>query len=314
MEYREFLAAEDKQFRAHLEEHQRVVGGLLDELKTQGERIIQEATQVVKASGQEAVVQAQASLDQVGQAAQKVVDLAERASETTQKAAQQSTELLGKLDLASKGMVTSEQNVEAALDALLPKVVGIREGLEKELGDVVRVTAATEAEIKKMVASIHTSMTKEIENEIRTRLHNAATQAAQGLYGITEWWSWFSRIGVHVILIVMALSGGVAGWWFGQHQMRLEARQEAIQDVGRNITVRATAYSVVTASDGGASIKAKGIREPLVVMEDGSYRPMKRTADGKWSWGKYTWNSDQVSPAMAWDDKTNTVLKTDTPE
>lgn len=316
MEYREFLAAEDKQFRAHLEEHQRVIGGVLEEVKAQGERIAVETAQTVKASGREAVAQVQTSLEQVAQAAHQVGELAQRASKATEEAAQRSEGLLGRMDQASQRMVSSEQAVEGALNALLPKVGAIREGLEKELGDSVRAAAAMEDEVKKMVGSIRSSLTKEMESEIRTKLLQAANDASQRLYDIAEWWSWFSRVGTHVILIVVALSTGIAGWWFGQHQMKKEARSEALQEVADSLTARTMVYQVVKTSDGQIRVEETkgGLMAPLVLQEGGSVAPMKQGRDGKWYWGAVNWEPKAVPVIRVWDGKTGRFLKDVSPE
>jgi len=296
------------------------------QLQAQGEAKLEQALkrveELIPAAGEVVADAMKASADQAAEAHQvalmRVVDEVSTASKgmlvDAAQTAKRSEDLLGRLDQASQRMVGSEQKVEAALDGLLPKVATIREGLDKELADTVRATAVTEEEIKKMVAAIRSSMTKEIEGEIRAKLHEAATLATSRIYSLGDWWERFTKVGIPLVLVLFVVVSGGLGWWFGQHQMKGEARQEALKEVAQSLSVRATAYSVVTASDGGAKVTPKGIREPLVVMADGSYRPMKRTADGKWSWGKFSWNPDQVSPAMVWDEKTNTVLKIDLPE
>jgi len=301
MEMRDYLAAEDKQFRAHLEEHKKVIGGLLEEVKAQGERISRETAQVVKASGREAVTQAQASLDQVAQAAQKVGELAERASETTSKAAQRSEDLLGRLDQASQRMVTSEQKVEASLDALLPKVVGIREGLEKELGDVVKATAATEDEIKKMVSAIRISMTKEIEGEIREKLRTAADSATNRIYSLGAWWENFHRIGVYAAMGFGMAATGLLGWWFGRHQIEVGTYDKALVEVQKNAEVRAYAYQFEKQLDGTYEPKAVALDAPLACTIPGKFMYMTRNDRGQWVYGQAVVEPGALASAVLWD-------------
>jgi len=313
MDMRDFLVEGDKQFRGQLEEFKQVLGGLQEALKAQGEKISQETAQTVQASGRKAVSEAQASLERVAQAAQMVGELAQKASEATEKAAKQSGEMLGRLEQASQRMVTSEQKVETALDELVPKVVGVRESLEKELGAVLRAAATAEAEIKRVVAGIGSTMTKEIEGEFKTKTREAANAVAQRLHGIAEWWSWFSRVGTHVILIVVALSTGISGWWFGQHQMKQEAQDEAVAEVGQRLGLSAIGYRVEPTKDGNLRVQERAIQVPLVLQDDGSYWPMVQK-DGKWWWKGRSWNPEQVPTAKAWDKKDNNLLRVDLPK
>lgn len=314
MEMRDYLAAEDKQFRAHLEEHRAVIGGVLGEVKAQGGRIAQETAQAVKASGKEAVAQAQASLDQVAQAAQKVEDLAQRTSETTAKAAQRSEEILGRLEQASQRMVTSEEKVEAALDALVPKVAGVREKLEKELGDVVNVTAATEAEIQRMVAAIRTSMTKEIEKEIREKLHEAANQTALRIYNLGSWWDNFTRFGIYVVMGICMVATGILGWYFGRHQVEEGIYAKTLAQVKANAEVRACAYQFHEDLNGVMQPKFVGIDAPLVWTAPGKFALMTKNEQGQWVYGKALVNPGVLLSAACWDasikDKDQNTIKT----
>jgi hypothetical protein len=301
MEYREFLAAEDKQFRAHLEEHQRVIGGLLEELKAQGERISQEAAQAVKASGKEAVSHAQASLGQVGQAAQKIGEMAQQASDATAKAAKQSEDLLGRLDQASQRMVTSEQKVETALDELVPKVVGVRKELEKELGDVVNAAAATEAEIKRVVTGIRTSLTKEAEEEIRTKLGKAADLAAHRIYSLGAWWENFHRIGIYAALAFGMAATGFLGWWYGRHQIEEGTYEKALVEVQKNAEVLAYAYQFEKQRDGTYEPKSVVLDAPLACTVPGKFMYMTRNERGQWVYGQAVVEPGRLASALLWD-------------
>lgn len=288
------------------------------------EQALKQVEELIPAAGEAVANAMKDSTDEAAKAHRdallRVVDEVATASRKTAgdaaKAAQRSEDLLGKVDAASHRMVTSEQKVEASLDALLPKVVRVREGLEKELGDVVNVTATTEEEIKKMVAAIRTSMTKEIEGEIRKKLHEAAGDAAHRIYNLGEWWGQFTRVGIPMAMLFFAVVSGGLGWWFGQHQMKGEAREEALKDVADNVTARPLVYQVLKTSDGKARVEETkgGLTVPLVVLEEGGIAPMKRGRDGKWYWGEFHWESTQVPIVRVWDGKTRQVLKDVNPE
>jgi len=301
MEYREFLAAEDKQFRAHLEEHQKVIGGVLEEVKAQGNEVAQNAAETVRIAGKEALVQAQASLGQVAQAAQKVGDLAQRASEATSKAAQQTGELLGKVDQASQRMVTSEQKVEAALDGLLPKVATIREGLEKELGDVVKATAATEEEIKRMVAAIRSSVMKEIENEVRTNLREATSDVVDRIYGLGAWWDHFTRFGIYVVMGICMVATGILGWYFGRHQVEEGIYARTLAEVKKNAEVRAYAYQFEKQEEGGWKPKIVTLDAPLACTVPGKFMSMTKNENGQWVYGQAVVDPQTLYTAILWD-------------
>lgn len=312
MEMRDYLAAEDKQFRAHLEEHRAVIGGVLEEVKAQGGRIAQETAATVKASGKEAVAQAQASLGQVAQAAQQVEALAQRTSETTAKAAQRSEEILGRLEQASQRMVTSEEKVEAALEALVPKVAGVREKLEKELGDVVNVTAATEAEIQRMVASIRTSMTKEIETEIREKLNEAANETALRIYSLGSWWDNFTRFGIYVVLGIGMVATGIAGWYFGKHQIEEGIYEQKAQELRGNVVVSSWGMKVQLDPEGHVlHTEPVSIHEILVPVGNGKWEAMVRRGEEWYFRGNLVPDAKGFSIADANDKsrKENSLIK-----
>lgn len=315
MEYREFLAAEDKQFRAHLEEHQRVIGGVLEEVKAQGERIAVETAQTVKASGREAVAQVQTSLEQVAQAAHQVGELAQRASKATEEAAQRSEGLLGRMDQASQRMVSSEQAVEGALNALLPKVGAIREGLEKELGDSVRAAAAMEDEVKKMVGSIRSSLTKEIESEIRTKLLQAANDASHRIYTLGDWWERFTKFGIPLLLLFFAAVSGLLGWWFGKHQLEEDTYQKAIERMRANAQVNVYAYKFFPGPAGELKHDLEFVTAPLVWLGNGKYAAMSRNAQGQWVYGEIVAPRESLLLAEAYDStrKNDNLIKAKQP-
>ena len=315
MEYREFLAAEDKQFRAHLEEHQRVIGGVLEEVKAQGGRIAQETAQAVKASGKEAVAQAQASLDQVGQAAQMTGELALKAGEMAVKTVERSAEVLGRVEQASERMVASEAQVEQALNDLLPKVAGVRESLEKELGDVVRATAATEAEVKRMVAAIQSRVTEEMEQEIRAKLSGVADQAANRIYSLGKWWEGFTKVGIPAVLVLFAVVSGGMGWWYGKHQLDEDIYQRALERMRANGRVQVWSYRFSPGPVGGLKHEFEPVNAPLVWLGDGKYAAMVQDDQGRWVYGSITVPRESLVLAEAYDGtmKENNLISSNKP-
>lgn len=279
MEYREFLAAEDKQFRAHLEEHQKVIGGVLEEVKAQGNEIAQEAAQAVKASGKEAVAQAQEALNLLGKAAKEVGDAANKTSEMAATAAQRSGEMLGQMDQASQRMLISEQKVEEALNGLLPKVVSAREKLEKELGDMVKATGATEEEVKRMVATIQTTMTRTIEEDLRKSLKAAANQATQRIYNLGNLWERFLKSLVILFPLTVLAAGGL-GWWFGQHYLQEGIYEKKAQELKENLDVSAWGMKVDLDPSGNVlKTDSIAIRQILVPVGGGTWEAMVRKGE-----------------------------------
>lgn len=295
-----------EQGQARLEQALKWVEGLIPEA---GEAV---ASAMVGSADQAAEAHLEALMrvvDEVSTASRETVTEAAKAIQELRNAIQAEVQ-------ASQRMVASEQKVETALDALLPKVAGIREGMEKELGDVVKATAGTEEEIKKMVASIRSSMTKEIEGEIRAKLSGAADQAANRIYGLGEWWDRFTRVGIPMVLVLFAVVSGGLGWWFGQHQMKVEAREEALKDVGENVTAKPLVYQYVKTSTGqNQMVEIKdGLTAPLVLLEGGGVAQMKQGKDGNWYWGGFHWEPKQVPVVRVWDGKTGHFLKDVTSE
>ena len=269
-------------------------------MKAQRDQIVQETAQAVKASGKEAVGQARESLDQVAQAAKLVQEMAQLAVETTGQAAQRSADLLGRMDEASLRMVTSEQAVEAALNALVPKVAGIRGSLEHELGEAVRATEATEADIKRMVATIRTSLLKEVEGEIRTKIGNAAKDAADRIYRIGSWWDNFTRIGIYIAMGAAMLATGILGWWFGRHQVEVDTYDKAVVAVQKNAAVYAYAYQFEK-QDGAYVPRRVALDAPLACTVPGKFMSMTKNANGQWVYGEAVADPGTLLSAATWD-------------
>lgn len=312
MEMREYLAAEDKQFRAHLEEHRAVIGGVLEEVKAQGDQIAQETAATVKASGKEAVAQAQASMGQVAQAAQATGDLAMKAAETAVAAVKRSEEALGRMDQASQRMVTSEAKVEAALDALVPKVAEARQKLEKDLTGMVTAAGGTEAEIQRMVAAIRTAMTNEIHTEIRKKLQDAASHATKRIYNVGDLWDRFLKSLVILFPLTVAAAGGL-GWLFGQHYLEEGIYEKKFQELKRNVRVSAWGMKVQLDPAGHVlSTEAAPIHQILVPVGDGkTWEAMVRRGDDWYYRGQLVPDAKGFSIADAYDKsrKENNLIK-----
>lgn len=202
---------------------------------------------------------------------------------------------------ASQRMVTSEQKVEAALDALLPKVASVRGNLEQELGEAVKATAETEADIKRMVTAIRSSMTKEIEGEIRTKLHEAADHAVERIHGLGAWWDHFTRIGIHVAMAFSMVATGLLGWWFGRHQIEVGTYEKAVVAVQKNAMVLAYAYQFNPDTEGKYEAKRIILEAPLAWTAPGKFTSMTKNERGQWVYGKVVAESATLLSAAVWD-------------
>lgn len=202
---------------------------------------------------------------------------------------------------ASQRMVATEKKVEAALDALLPKATAVREGLEKELGDVVKATAATEESIKGMVSNLRASITKEIETEVRGKLREAVDHAAGRVYGLAEWWERFTRVGIPLVLVLFVLVSGGLGWWFGKHQLEADTYQKALANVQKNAEVRAYAYQFTPDTDGAMQTKRIALDAPLAWTAAGKFVTMTKNEQGQWVYGNAVANPETLFSAVWWD-------------
>lgn len=215
---------------------------------------------------------------------------------------------------ASQRMVATEQKVEAALAALLPKATAVREGLEKELGDVVKATAATEESIKGMVANMRASITKEIETEVRGKLREAADHAAERVYGLQEWWERFTRIGIPAILALFVVVSGGLGWWFGKHQLEEGIYEKQYQALKANAQVIVYAHKFFPGPDKEVKHDLKTIDAPLVWLGNGNLALMTRNSEGQWVHGEVVVAPGKLALAEAYDssrdNKNNTIKET----
>lgn len=202
---------------------------------------------------------------------------------------------------ASQRMVATEKKVEAALDALLPKATAVREGLEKELGEAVRATTATHDSIKSMVANMRASLTKEIETEVRGKLREAADHAADRVYGLTEWWDRFTRIGIPAVLVLFVVVSGGLGWWFGKHQLEADTYEKALADVQKNAEIWAYAYQFTPDTDGTMQQKRIALDAPLAWVAPGKFATMTKNAQGQWVYGNAVANPKTLFSAVWWD-------------
>ena len=215
---------------------------------------------------------------------------------------------------ASQRMVATEKKVEAALDAMLPKATAVREGLEKELGDVVKATAATEESIKGMVSNLRASITKEIETEVRGKLREAVEHAAGRVYGLAEWWERFTRVGIPAVLVLFVLVSGGLGWWFGKHQLEEGIYDKQYQALKGNARVIVYAHKFFPGPDKEVKHDLKVIEAPLVWLGDGNLALMTRNKEGQWVHGEVAAAPGKLALAEAYDssrdNKDNTITET----
>ncbi len=266
----------------------------VSQTQDQGQARLEQALKRVEgltAAAGEAVAGAmQASAEEAAKAhlaaLMRVIDEVATASKgTVAEASNAIQELRGSIQAeaqASQRMVATEQKVEAALAALLPKATAVREGLEKELGDVVRATAATEESIKGMVSNMRANITKEIETEVRGKLREAVDHAAGRVYGLAEWWERFTRVGIPLVLVVFSLVSGGLGWWFGKHQLEERIYETKYQELKANTRVIVWAHKFFPGPENEVKHEVESIKAPLVWLGNGKLALMTLNRDGQW--------------------------------
>ena len=202
---------------------------------------------------------------------------------------------------ASQQAAAKERQLEAALDALLPKVAAVQEGLEKKLGGMVQATAATEGEVRGLVATMKANLTKEIETEVRAKLRDAADNAAHRVYGLAEWWERFTRVGIPAVLLVFVVVSGGLGWWFGKHQLEADTYQKALGNIQKNAEVWAYAYQFNSDPDGTIHPKRIPMEAPLAWTAPGKFVSMTKNAQGQWVYGNAVVEPGNLLSAVWWD-------------
>lgn len=161
--------------------------------------------------------------------------------------------------------------------------------------------------------------------QMHAAIQEAEAEAKKELVGlrgsirdlVPGYFAWV-REGFNAAVVLLCVNLALWGAYYGakiyvEKNRAEEIRAEVVKEVKESLTVRAWAYSVTPSLDGTARVEAQGLQAPLVVQDDGSFQPMKRTADGRWAWGRHFWKPEQVPMAQTWDTKTNTVLKSDLP-
>jgi Skp family chaperone for outer membrane proteins len=156
---------------------------------------------------------------------------------------------------------------------------------------------------------------KEAESEAKKELGSLRERIHDLIPGYLAWF----REGFNAVVVVLCLNLVLWGAYYAakiyvEKNRTEEIRAEVVKEVRESLVVRAVAYTVVPKAEGGVRVEPQGIQVPLVMQEDGSFQRMKRTADGRWAWGRYMWSPEQVYTAQAWDSKTGTVLKADLPQ
>lgn len=271
----------------------------------------------------EAVASAMAaSADQAARAhlaaLMRVVDEVVTASKGTvaeaSKAAQELRQSLQTEVQASQGMLKAV-NAEADKASALLQRMGDQgtkgeETLKAIHAELVSLGQSVGAHKVQMNAAI-----KQAEGEAQVELRDLKDRIGDMVPGYLVWFRGLFPAGVMLAAITgVGWSAYFAAKIYVEKNRTEEIRAEVVQEVKENIAVRAIAYSVTPNTEGGAKVEAQGIRVPLVVMDDGSFQPMKRTPDGRWAWGRHIWNPADVPPAQAWDMKTNATLKLDLPK
>jgi Skp family chaperone for outer membrane proteins len=263
-----------------------------------------------------------ASADQAAQAhlvaLMRVVDEVVTASKGTvaeaSKAVQDLRQSLQAEVQASQGMLKAV-NAEADKASTLLRKMG-EQGTQGE--ETLKAIHAELVALGQSVGAHKVQMNtaiKEAESEAKKELGSLRERIHDLIPGYLAWF----REGFNVVVVVLCLNLVLWGAYYGakiyvEKNRADEIRAEVVKEVKGNLTVRALVYSVTPTIGGGAKVDAHGLQVPLVVQDDGSFRPMTRTANGEWTWGRHTWKPEQVVTAQAWQTKEGTVLKSDLPE
>lgn len=241
--------------------------------------------------------------------------------------------------MASKGAVVEASNaiqeLRRSIQAEVQASQGVLKGVNAEAdkaSTLLRKMGEQGAQGEETLKAIHAELVSLGQSvgahkvKLNTAIQEAEAEAKKELWSLRErvrdlipgYLAWF-REGFNAVVVLAGLNLVLWGAYYAakiyvEKNRTEEIRAEVVQEVKENIVVRAIAYSVTPNTEGGAKVEAQGIRVPLVVMDDGSFQPMKRTADGRWAWGRHIWNPADVPPAQAWDTKTNATLKFDLPK
>ena len=248
----------------------------------------------------------------------RVVDEVATASKGT---VAEASKAIQDLQKSLQAEVQTSQGVLKAVNAEADKASALLQRMGDQGAKNEETLMALHAELVSIGKSVGThkvqlhAAVQEAEAEAKTELENLRWRIQNLVPGYLTWF----REGFNAVVVLLCLNLGLWGAYYGakiyvEKNRTEEIRAEVVKDVKKNLAVRAVVYSVTPTTDGGARVDAQGLQVPLVLQDDGSFQPMKRTPDGRWAWGRHIWGPDQVYTAQAWDEKTNTVLKEDLPE
>lgn len=285
------------------------MGQLQEQGQARLEQALKRAEGLIGSAGEAVAGAVQASAGEVAKAHRAaLVQAVEEVAVTSRQAVAEASGVIQELRKAiqeegeaSRRAAVKEQQLEAALDALLPKVAAVQEGLEKKLGGMVNATAATEGEIRGLVATMKTNLTKEIETEVRAKLREAADHAASRVYGLMEWWERFTRVGIPAVLVLFVVVSGGLGWWFGKHQLESDTYDKALANVQKNAQVWAYAYQFTPDPDGTMQRTRIAMDTPLAWVAPGKYASMTKNEQGQWAYGNAVVDPKVLYSAVWWD-------------
>ena len=297
------------------------MGQMQEQGQIQLGQALKQAEGLIGSAGKAVAGAMEASAEQAAQAhlavLMRVVDEVATASKGTvaeaSKAVQDLRQSLQAEVQASQGMLKAV-NTEAEKASGLMKRMGDQgtqgeETLKAIHAELVSMGQSVSAHKVQMGAAI-----KEAEAEAKKELRNLKESIGDMVPSYLVWFRGLFPAGV----MLAAITGVGWGAYFAakiyvEKNRAEEIRAEVVKDVKENLTVRAVVYGVVPNENGGLRVEPQGLRVPLVVQEDGSFRPMTRTADGRWAWGRNIWRPEQVVTAQVWQTKEGTVLKSDLP-
>lgn len=286
------------------------------------EQALKRAEGLIGSAGEAVAGSMQASAEQAAgthlAALMKVVDDVAAASKGT---VAEASKAVHELRQSIQAEVQTSQGVLRAVNAEAEKASALLQRMGEQGTRGEETLKAIHAELVALGQSVGAHKVK-----MGTAIEEAEADAKKELWSLRErihdlipgYLAWF-REGFNAVVVLLCLNLVLWGAYYGakiyvEKNRTEEIRAEVVKEVRDSMAVRAVAYSLTPTTDGNVRVEAQGIRRPLVVMDDGSFQPMKRLADGRWGWGRHVWNAEQVSPARAWDTKTGTVLKADLPE
>lgn len=286
------------------------MGQMQEQGQVRLEQALKRAEGLIGSAGEAVAGAVQASAGEVAKAHRAaLVQAVEEVAVTSRQAVAEASGVIQELRKAiqeegeaSRRAAVKEQQLEAALDALLPKVAAVQEGLEKKLGGMVNATAATEGEVRGLVATMKANLTKEIETEVRAKLREAADHAADRVYGLMEWWERFTRVGIPAVLALFVVVSGGLGWWFGKHQLEADTYQQAMERL--RVNARVTAWGMKPNFDTEGHLMGSDavlIKDVLVPVGNGKWEAMAHQGEDWYFRGVLIPGAKGFSIAEAYD-------------